>query len=141
MKHKWIKIQLLFIVSISTLLATSIAPALAKDGRSSFVGLWQAIDSFDGSTQFLSVTCSRISDCDIRLNDTSFTLSCPNQIGFAQGAGMVPGREGTRRRARQDASDGPAVGGEAAESTLTVLASLPVWDRSPWDGRKEHRVN
>jgi len=54
-----------------------------------FVGLWEAIDGFDGSTQLLSITCSRQSSCDVRLNDTAFTLSCENQIGFAQGDGSV----------------------------------------------------
>ena len=54
-----------------------------------FVGLWQAIDSFDGSTQLLSITCSRQGDFDVRLNDTAFTLSCQNQIGFARGVGSI----------------------------------------------------
>jgi len=58
-------------------------------GAKRFVGLWQAIDSFDGSTQFLSITCSGKHSCDVRLNDTAFTLSCPGQIGFAQGEGMI----------------------------------------------------
>lgn len=57
--------------------------------RRAFVGLWQAIDSLDGSTQLLSITCSRGGGCDVRLNDTLFTLSCPNQIGFAQGDGSI----------------------------------------------------
>ena len=57
--------------------------------RSAFVGLWQAIDSYDGSTQYLSITCSRQRTCDVRLNDTAFTLSCQNQIGFAQGVGSI----------------------------------------------------
>ena len=56
-----------------------------------FVGLWQGIDSFDGSTQYLSVTCSRQRTCDVRLNDTAFTLSCQNQIGFARGVGSIEG--------------------------------------------------
>jgi hypothetical protein len=60
-------------------------------GYRAFVGLWQAIDSFDGSTQFLSITCSREKSCDVRLNDTAFTLSCRNQIGFAQGVGSIQG--------------------------------------------------
>lgn len=54
-----------------------------------FVGLWQAIDSFDGSTQYLSITCSHRRSCDVRLNDSAFTLSCPNQIGFARGTGSI----------------------------------------------------
>jgi hypothetical protein len=58
-------------------------------GEQSFVGLWQAIDSFDGSTQFLSITCARDRSCDVRLNDTAFTLSCQNQIGFARGVGSI----------------------------------------------------
>ena len=71
-------------------------PSVGADGdgdrnshRRAFVGLWQAIDSFDGSTQLLSITCSRGRSCDVRLNDTLFTLSCPNQIGFAQGDGSI----------------------------------------------------
>jgi hypothetical protein len=56
-----------------------------------FVGLWQGIDSFDGSTQFLSITCNCDGVCDVRLNDTAFTLSCENQIGFAQGEGSITG--------------------------------------------------
>lgn len=59
------------------------------NGQRRFVGLWQAIDSFDGSTQLLSITCSRQGDFDVRLNDTAFTLSCQNQIGFAQGVGSI----------------------------------------------------
>jgi hypothetical protein len=68
----------------------------ADDGRrggshKAFVGLWQAIDSFDGSTQFLSITCTNHKSCDVRLNDTAFTLSCKNQIGFARGEGSIEG--------------------------------------------------
>jgi hypothetical protein len=58
-------------------------------GFPNFEGLWQAIDTHDGSTQLLSVICSRETGCDVRLNDTAFTLSCPNQIGFAQGTGDI----------------------------------------------------
>ncbi len=58
-------------------------------GQQPFVGLWQAIDSFDGSTQLLSITCDRNRSCDVRLNDTAFTLSCQNQIGFAHGVGSI----------------------------------------------------
>jgi hypothetical protein len=58
-------------------------------GLRPFTGLWQTIDSFDGSTQYLSITCSPERSCDVRLNDTAFTLSCVNQIGFARGAGSV----------------------------------------------------
>ena len=54
-----------------------------------FVGLWQAIDSFDGSTQFLSISCDSDNSCDVRLNDTAFTLSCSDQIGFARGVGSI----------------------------------------------------
>jgi hypothetical protein len=61
-------------------------------GAAAFVGLWQGIDSFDGSTQLLSITCSRARACDVRLNDTAFTLSCQNQIGFAQGVGSIDRR-------------------------------------------------
>jgi hypothetical protein len=58
-------------------------------GYRAFSGLWQAIDSFDGSTQTLSITCAPYGPCDVRLNDTAFTNSCQNQIGFAQGAGSI----------------------------------------------------
>jgi len=60
-------------------------------GQRAFVGLWQAVDSFDGSTQFLSITCAPDGSCDVRLNDTAFTLSCQDQIGFAQGQGSIKG--------------------------------------------------
>ena len=60
-------------------------------GYRPFIGLWQAIDSFDGSTQYLSITCTAKSSCDVRLNDTAFTLSCQNQIGFAHGDGSITG--------------------------------------------------
>jgi hypothetical protein len=62
-------------------------------GPETFVGLWQAIDSFDGSTQLLSITCAGKYRCDVRLNDTAFTLSCENQIGFARGVGRIKGGE------------------------------------------------
>lgn len=54
-----------------------------------FEGLWQAIDSFDGSTQLLSIACSRSATCDVRVNDTAFTHSCQNQLGFARGVGSI----------------------------------------------------
>jgi len=62
--------------------------------RRAFVGLWEAIDSGDGSTQLLSITCSHRRTCDVRLSDTAFKLSCPNnpigdQIGFAHGVGSI----------------------------------------------------
>ena len=57
-----------------------------------FVGLWSAIDIFDGSTQRLSITCAQYDSCDVRLNDTAFTLSCPNQTGVAWGEGAINGR-------------------------------------------------
>lgn len=60
-----------------------------KTPAPAFNGLWQAIDTFDGSTQHLSVICAREEGCDVRLNDTAFTLSCPDQIGFASGTGTV----------------------------------------------------
>ena len=65
----------------------------AEHNRIKFVGLWQAIDTLDGSTQLLSISCTDVNDCDVRLNDTSFTNSCPNQIGFAQGKGSIIGKE------------------------------------------------
>lgn len=89
---KWDRLNPLSLSSCSIfflLLPFSIAPALADDDQEAIVGLWQAIDSFDGSTQFLSITCSHRSDCDVRLNDTAFTLSCKNQIGFAHGVGSI----------------------------------------------------
>jgi hypothetical protein len=71
------------------------SPSVADDARGGghepFVGLWQAIDSFDGSTQHLSITCTRDKSCDVRLNDTAFTHSCQNQIGFTRGVGSVQG--------------------------------------------------
>lgn len=82
-------------VVISGLALTTGAMARKDDdhGRcaeqKAFVGLWQAIDSFDGSTQLLSITGSPEGSYDVRLNDTAFTLSCQNQIGFAQGLGSV----------------------------------------------------
>jgi hypothetical protein len=60
-----------------------------RGGPEPFVGLWQALDSFDGSTQLLSVTCDRDGACDVRLNDTAFTLSCQHQLGFARGTGSI----------------------------------------------------
>ena len=66
---------------------------MADVGRRAFNGLWQAIDSLDGSTQFLSITCSSKQACDVRLNDTAFTDVCPNQIGFARGEGSIERRE------------------------------------------------
>ena len=63
-------------------------------GHRAFVGLWQAIDSGDGSIQSLSITCSHRGSCDVRLTDTAFKLSCPHrpigdQIGFAHGVGSI----------------------------------------------------
>jgi hypothetical protein len=89
---RWDRVNPLFLSFCSgffLLLPFSIVPALADDDQEAMVGLWQAIDSFDGSTQLLSITCSQRSDCDVRLNDTAFTLSCHNQIGFAQGVGSI----------------------------------------------------
>ncbi len=60
--------------------------------QAGFVGLWSAIDIFDGSTQRLSITCPQRDACDVRLNDTAFTLSCPNQTGVAWGEGTINGR-------------------------------------------------
>jgi len=73
------------------LTTTSMAQDARGAGQEAFVGLWQAIDSFDGSTQLLSITCTRDRSCDVRLNDTAFTLSCQNQIGFARGVGSING--------------------------------------------------
>ena len=58
-------------------------------GRQAFVGLWEAVDSYDGSTQRLSITCAHDETCEVRLNDSAFTLSCPNEIGFARGDGSI----------------------------------------------------
>lgn len=71
--------------------SANLAADRERDGQKAFVGLWEAIDSFDGSTQRLSITCTRGNSCDTRLNDTAFTLSCPNQIGFARGVGSITG--------------------------------------------------
>lgn len=57
--------------------------------QAAFVGRRQGIDSFDGSTQLLSNSCGHSRSCDVRLNDTAFTLSCPNQIGFARGIDWI----------------------------------------------------
>jgi hypothetical protein len=73
------------------LASASMANARGGGGQEAFVGLWQAIDSFDGSTQLLSIACTRQGSCDVRLNDTAFTLSCKNQIGFARGVGSIEG--------------------------------------------------
>jgi len=67
----------------------SMADDANSAGQRAFVGLWQAIDSFDGSTQRLSITCARDGSCDVRVNDTAFTHSCDNQIGFARGVGSI----------------------------------------------------
>jgi hypothetical protein len=88
--------QLLPASALIVALALVSGPSAAKNAEGAreadhraFVGLWQAIDSLDGSTQLLSITCARGEGCDVRLNDTLFTLSCPNQIGFAQGDGTI----------------------------------------------------
>ena len=82
-----------FILALLLVPAVSgIAPATANAQNAAapgFEGLWQAIDTHDGSTQLLSITCLRGGGCDVRLNDTAFTLSCPNQIGFAHGNGRI----------------------------------------------------
>ena len=87
----------LFLASVAILGLVLTSGAIADNDDKggdvkAFVGLWQALDSFDGSTQFLSITCARRSSCDVRLNDTTFTLSCPNAIGFAQGIGEIDRR-------------------------------------------------
>ena len=84
----------LFLASVVILGLVVAGASMADDhgggGQKAFIGLWQAIDSFDGSTQYLSITCSRRKDCDVRLNDTAFTLSCKEHlIGFAQGVGSI----------------------------------------------------
>jgi hypothetical protein len=87
--------RILYLASAVILGLVLTSPSVADDSRGgsqeAFVGLWQAIDSFDGSTQLLSITCTRDRSCDVRLNDTAFTLSCPNQIGFARGVGSIKG--------------------------------------------------
>ena len=72
-----------------TLSGWTAADKVHNPGYRNFTGLWQAIDSFDGSTQYLSITCTTKYSCDVRLNDTAFTLSCQNQIGFAYGEGSI----------------------------------------------------
>ena len=105
----------LFLASAVILGLVPTTGALADDrddddrdgGQQAFVGLWQAIDSLEGSTQYLSITCSRRSECDVRLNDTSFTDACKdksseeipeensdensdeNLVGFAHGVGWI----------------------------------------------------
>jgi hypothetical protein len=89
-----IKCRTLFLAMavILGLVLTSAGMASARGGgQEAFIGLWEAIDSFDGSTQLLSITCDPDKSCDVRLNDTAFTLSCNNQIGFARGEGSVRG--------------------------------------------------
>ena len=82
--------SLAFALSLGlTLTGVSIANAAGGSGPRAFVGLWEAIDSFDGSTQRLSITCAPTGSCDVRVNDTAFTHSCENQIGFARGIGSV----------------------------------------------------
>ena len=83
----------LFVASVIILGLVVPSGAMAQVNRRNFVGLWQAIDSLDGSTQLLSITCSSKQDCDVRLNDTAFTDACPDQIGFARGEGSIQGRE------------------------------------------------
>jgi hypothetical protein len=78
-------------VILGVLLARGGAAQDGRGGTQGFIGLWQTVDSFDGSTQHLSITCANASSCDVRLNDTAFTLSCMNQIGFARGIGAVSG--------------------------------------------------
>ena len=91
----FMKCRILFLASavIFGLVLTNASAADDAQGgaQEPFVGLWQAIDSFDGSTQHLSITCARDKSCDVRLNDTVFTLSCQNQIGFARGMGSIQG--------------------------------------------------
>jgi hypothetical protein len=54
-----------------TLSGWTLADNAHDRGYRAFIGLWQAIDSFDGSTQYLSITCTPKSSCDVRLNDTA----------------------------------------------------------------------
>lgn len=56
-----------------------------------FIGLWQAVDAFDGSTQRLSITCSNRKTCDVRLNDSFFSDCGGLGIGIAQGQGSIEG--------------------------------------------------
>ena len=86
--------NLIFAFSVTFgLVFTNVSMAYDTHGvdQQDFVGLWQAIDSYDGSTQLLSITCARDRSCDVRLNDTAFTLSCKDQIGFARGVGSIKG--------------------------------------------------
>ena len=79
--------MLLFVAALLT-----VVPATGQAQNPAFPafeGMWQAIDTHDGSTQLLSIRCTRGAGCDVRLNDTAFTLSCPNQIGFAHGTGHI----------------------------------------------------
>ncbi len=84
-------VGILGLVLASAVMADNGGVRSSAFGQETFVGLWQAIDSFDGSTQLLSITCARDNSCDVRLNDTAFTLSCQNQLGFARGQGSIKG--------------------------------------------------
>ena len=83
--------SIISLAALFCLVQPTIAMADHDAGSSDFIGLWQAIDSFDGSTQYLSITCSKKNYCDVRLNDTFFGLSCPNppHTGFARGEGTI----------------------------------------------------
>jgi len=48
----------LFVASVVILGLAVPSATMAQVNRRDFVGLWQAIDSLDGSTQLLSITCS-----------------------------------------------------------------------------------
>jgi len=63
----------------------------AEEDHLPFLGLWKAVDGFDGSVQTLSITCASDDDCDVRLTDTAFTDACPNQTGYAHGKGTIEG--------------------------------------------------
>jgi len=88
MSHRNVSLVIYIILGLG-LTTASVASEMPNAGARAFVGLWQAIDGFDGSTQYLSITCARNGSCDVRLNDTAFTLSCPDRIGFARGEGSL----------------------------------------------------
>lgn len=83
-------------ITIAAIVVSATSSALAAGPRSqspplgplAFVGLWEGIDPFDGSTQRLSITCSDQTFCDIRLTDTVFT-DCGGGTGFARGEGVI----------------------------------------------------
>lgn len=61
-------------------LATNYGKTLEK-----YIGLWQAIDTFDGTTMTFSITCDK-KECDVRLND-SYRSDTPSLDTCLEGNG------------------------------------------------------